>query len=101
MGTRLELQAKLEELLGSKNVYFNPPNGLKMKYPAIVYNRDTIDISRADDKAYRKTNRYGITYISTLPTNTVIDALLELPMCSYDRQFVSDGLYHDTCTLYF
>lgn len=37
MASRLDLQTFLEELLESKNVYFQPPESVKMKYPAIVY----------------------------------------------------------------
>jgi len=33
MGTRLELQNLLENILGSRNVYFQPPENLKLNYP--------------------------------------------------------------------
>ena len=35
--SRLELHALLVELLGSTNVYYEPPETLKMSYPAIRY----------------------------------------------------------------
>ena len=37
--TRLTLQIKLEDLLGSKHVYYQPPENLKMEYPAIRYSK--------------------------------------------------------------
>ena len=37
MGTRLNLQSKLEELLGSRYVYYQPSPNVKMTYPAITY----------------------------------------------------------------
>ena len=37
--TRLTLQTKLEDLLGSKHVYYQPPENLKMEYPAIRYSK--------------------------------------------------------------
>ena len=40
MKNRIELQTLLEELLGSKNVYYQPPNNLSMSYPAILYSTD-------------------------------------------------------------
>ena len=43
MASRLDLQTFLEELLESKNVYFQPPESVKMKYPAIVYALDDIE----------------------------------------------------------
>ena len=41
MGTRLELQSKLEEILGSRQVYYQPPETVKMEYPAIVYRQNS------------------------------------------------------------
>ena len=43
MRNRLDLQKIFEDILGSKNVYFQPPESLKMKYPAIRYSLDDID----------------------------------------------------------
>ena len=101
MASRLELQAKLEELLGSKNVYYQPPESLKMEYPAIRYSKNRIDKKSADDKAYLISISYEIIVIDRRPDNTVIDKLLQLPMCSYDRNYKSDNLYHDVFTLYY
>ena len=49
MASRLDLQTFLEELLKSKNVYFQPPESVKMKYPAIVYALDDIENVHADN----------------------------------------------------
>ena len=43
MASRLDLQTFLEEILESRNVYFQPPESVKMKYPAIVYALDDIE----------------------------------------------------------
>ena len=101
MGSRLELQNKLEELLGSKNVYYQPPESLKMNYPAIRYSKDGIDSKKADDINYLNHKRYEIIVIDRRPDNSVIDELLKLPMCSYDRPYVYDNLHHDVLTLYY
>ena len=58
MGTRLELQSKLEELLGSRQVYYQPPESVKMEYPAIVYSKSNIRTTNANDAKYSKINRY-------------------------------------------
>lgn len=63
MGTRLELQSKLEELLGCKNVYYQPPENLKMEYPAIRYSRSNINTRYADDVKYSSINCYEIIVI--------------------------------------
>lgn len=101
MGTRLELQSKLESLFGSKNVYYQPKPTFQMTYPAIVYRKGKIEPVYADDSVYRILTKYDLTVISIRPDNPVITKLLMLPYCSYDRQYISDNLYHDTLSLYF
>lgn len=101
METRLELQSKLEELLGCRHVYYQPPESVKMEYPAIRYSRSRIDSERADDTAYLKHKRYELIVISRKPDEPVIEKLLELPYCSFGASYKSDNLYHDTLVLYF
>ena len=101
MASRLELQTKLEELFESKNVYYQPPESLKITYPAIIYSRSRIDKRSADDTSYITTNCYELTVIDKRPDNEVINKLLKLPMCSHSSRFISDGLNHDVLTLYY
>lgn len=101
MASRLELQTKLEELLGSRNVYYQPPESISMNYPAIVYSRDEIDKKSANNSTYLLTNRYEIIVIDRLPDNPVIKKLMRLPMCNYERGYKSDNLNHDVLTLYY
>ena len=98
---REELHAKLIELLENTNVYYQAPETLKMKYPAIRYSRRDIDVRIADDIKYSKTNCYELIVISKTPDHPVIEKLLDLQYCSYDRHYVSDNLNHDTLTLYY
>lgn len=101
MASRPELQSKLEELLGSKNVYYQPPESVKMQYDAIRYSRKKIDIKFANNALYTKMNCYEIIVIARKPDNPVIDKLLELPYCVFDRHYESDNLNHDVFTLYY
>ena len=101
MATRLELQSKLEELLGFKHVYYQPPETIKMEYPAIKYSKSNIQTRSADDRTYSKMTRYEIIVIDRKPDNPVIDELLKLPYCSYDRSYKAENLNHDVLTLYF
>ena len=98
---RLILQNELEELMGNRHVYYDPPENLKMEYPAIRYSKSKIDRRHANDKIYKKMTRYELIVISRKPDSPVIDDLLELPYCSYDRHYVSDNLHHDVLTLYY
>ena len=101
MATRLELQSKLEELLGFKHVYYQLPENIKMEYPAIKYSKRIIQTRSADDRTYSKMTRYEIIVIDRKPDNPVIDELLKLPYCSYDRSYKAENLNHDVLTLYF
>lgn len=101
MATRLELQAKLEELLGSKNVYYQPPESVKMEYPAIRYSKSKITTRKSNNATYKRNIRYDVIVIDKRPDNPVIDKLLDLPYCSYDRRYKSDNLNHDALTLYY
>lgn len=101
MGTPQELRSKLVELLGSEQVYYQPPEGQKMSYPAIVFYRSKIDKRTANNELYLKNKRYDLTVIANRPDNPVIDKILEMPYSYHDRQFKSDKCYHDVFTLYY
>lgn len=102
MGTRIELQQTLEEILGSDHVYFQPPESIKLQYPAIVYSLLSIDTVKADDGKFLKWPHYRVQLISRDPDNHTVYDILDLQHCSYagDR-FVVDNLYHDNFDLYF
>ena len=101
MADRLELQSLLEKLLGSKNVYYQPPESIKMQYPAIKYSKQIIKSTHANDGKYSMKDCYQLMVIAKLPDNPVIKKLLELPYCSYDRYYVADNLNHDVLTIYY
>ena len=100
MADRLELHSVLQELLGSSNVYYQPPESIKMQYDAIRYSKKTIDSKYANDRKYSMIDCYEVIVISRLPDNSVIKKLLSLPYCSYDRHYVADNLHHDVLTIY-
>lgn len=101
MSNRTNLQATLERILGSRNVYYQPPETVKINYPAIVYMKDDIDSKYANDKKYLNTKRYEIIVIDKKPDNEAVDKILELPLSSFDRHYTSDNLHHDVITLYY
>lgn len=88
-------------ILGSSNVYYQPPPNVKMKYPCIVYNREGSDTLRADNALYRHKKRYQLTYIDSTSNERVTDELERLQYCSFDNKFVVDNLYHTYLTLYY
>lgn len=98
---RVELQTILEELLGSRNVYFQPPESLKLKFPCIVYERAGIREDMADNEIYLKHKRYTVTVIDEDPDSEIPEKVLALPYCSFDHHFTSENLNHDVFTIYF
>jgi hypothetical protein len=101
MARRHLLQSLLEALLGSRNVYFQPPESLKMSYPAIVYERDYAVSAFAGNKPYRHTKRYQVTVIDGDPDSEIPDKVASLPLCRFSRHFVADNLNHDVYNLFF
>ena len=101
MGNRLDLQAIFEELLGSQEVYFQPPSSVKMQYPAIVYSRSDIKTVLANDSVYRQLPAYEVTVIDRDPDSDLVWRIAKLPHCSFTRHYTADNLNHDVFTLYF
>lgn len=101
MGTRADLQSLLETLLGSRNVYFQPPPTIQMKYPCIVYNLDDMDTKFADNYPYRVERRYSLTVIDKDPDSAIPDKVALLQKCIFDRHFVTDNLNHNVFIIYF
>lgn len=101
MATRLELQALLEELLGSRSVYFQEPGASLMTYPAIVYKFDNEKVVHADNTPYRRTKRYMVTIIDKNPDSEIPDKVATMPMTSFSRRFTADTLNHTVYNLYF
>lgn len=101
MDRRLELHDILCSVLGSPNVYYQPPEGLKLSYPCIVYNLEKIESKFSNNKPYIHNRRYSVTVIDRDPDTSVMSRIVDLPMISHDRQFVNDNLYHNVFTLYY
>lgn len=100
MRSRVELQNLLEELLESKNVYYNTPESIKMKYPAIRYSVDRVRKKTANSTTYLIEKSYKIIVIDPKPDNEVIGKLLELPYCVHSNNYIADNLHHDVLILY-
>ena len=94
-----ELQAEFEELLESRNVYYNPPPSVKMKYDAIVYNRSQINNSYANNLVYGQSHSFDVTTITEDPDAPIIEKISRLPRCRFDRSFIADNLYHNVFTI--
>ena len=101
MALRLQLQSLLEEALGSRSVYFQPPANVQMQYPCIIYKRESVDTKFAGNNPYLHTKQYQVTIIDRNPDSAIPDKVAALPMCTHNRFFTADNLNHDVFNIYF
>ena len=101
MTNRLNLQTTLENILGSRNVYYQPPESVKMQYPAIVYFRNSIENNHANDSVYNQNVSYEIIVIYKDPDSEIPIAVSQLPLCKFNRRYTADNLYHDVLIIYY
>ena len=102
MGRRLELSAKLHAILGTQNVYFQPPSDTAMEYPCFVYHLEELDVKYADNGVYLILDKYCVKYITDDPDdNKAAEMLSEFKHCKFDRPYVADNLHHFVYNLYY
>lgn len=102
MAGRLKLHEEFCTILGTRYVYFNPPESLKLNYPCIKYSLSGVDHKRANDGIYKNTNKYEIIVIDTDPDSDIYEMILNhFQYCSFNRSYLSDGLSHTVLTLYY
>lgn len=98
---RLLFHQQLVDILGSSNVYFQPPENIKMEYPCLVYSRRTGDSRYANNRTYKFSQTYDVTYISKDPDDGFVDKFLfSMPASRYDRHYTSNNLHHDNFFVY-
>ena len=99
--TRLELHNIFVKIFeNNNNIYYQPPENIKIEYPALIYTKDNINIKYANNRSYIIKDRYMITIIDKRPDNQAIKKILNLENTSYNRHYVSNGLNHDVLTIY-
>lgn len=102
MASRLELQTKLEGILGNKQVYFQPPASVRMTYPCVVYSIGTGDAKYANNRVYNYLNSYDVTFIYKVPNIAIIEQVLsEFQLCRLSSTYCSDGLNHYVFKIYY
>lgn len=105
MASRLELHEEFCTVLGSRNVYFQTPENVKMEYSptgAIRYKLAGKDLKRANNKIYLSTNQYEGVVITRDPDTTIPDKILNhFEMCSFGRPYTADKLNHYPFTLHY
>lgn len=109
MGRRVQFQEILESIDGlaidsitqRPAVYFQPPESVKMSYPAIVYGLDEIKNTYANGGVYLSQRRYSVTVIDPDPDSPIVGMVAALPTCRFNRHYARDNLNHDVFTIFF
>lgn len=101
MASRLMLHEELVNILGSRNVYFQPPESIKLVYPCIVYNRKDITNNFANNDVYGQNIAYQVTVIDNDPDSEIVKRISKFPKTKFSNHFTSDNLNHDVFTIYY
>lgn len=97
---RLKLHQILVDILGNNRIYFQPPENIKLEYPAIVYSKIRINNRFADNAVYKQNFTYQIIVIDYDSDSVIADKLSTIPNCEYQNSYASDGLNHDVFNFY-
>jgi len=98
---REELQQILETALGSANVYFQPPENIKLVYPCIIYSRDFESTRHADDQPYNTSQRYMVMVVDRNPDSLIPGKISTLRLCKFERAYTKDNLNHTVYNIYY
>lgn len=101
---RIQLHEKLCSILGSRNVYYDPPENVKMQYDCIVYSLSQVSQVYANNFTYALAPGCLITIITRTPEaqTRIVDKLMKtFPYAGWDRAYMTDHLHHAVVSIYF
>lgn len=98
---RRALQSKLETLVSSSNVYFQPPESVQLQYPCVVYKLSSDRPLFANNDTYFNKDQYTLTIIDRSPESGLLEMLRGLPLLSFNTHFMANNLHHYVFSLYF
>lgn len=94
MASRLILHQELKSVLGTNQVYFQPPESMKLEYPCIIYKLTGFFDVHADNDKYHTKRQYEAILITRDPDDAAIDKLHALQYCSLSTPYASNNLNH-------
>jgi len=98
--SRIRLDAELRAIAGN-NVYFQPPESLKINYPAIKYRLKSPSHIHADNINYITHRRYEIIVIDKNPDSLLVEQINNFRTCSCINTYSKDGLNYTVFELYY
>lgn len=99
MDQRLELHSTL--LMLCRNVYFQPPESVRLTYPCIVYKLEDLPVIHADNLPYHWDHTYQVTVIDRDPDSELRELVMALPTAKFVRSFIADNLNHYIFRIYY
>lgn len=99
--SRLAFRDYLKQQTGVENLYFQPPETIKMSYPAIIYSYARIDNRYAENKTYLQFVAYQVIIIDKNPDSDIFKKMSRLPMCTFERSYTADNLNHFVFTIFY
>lgn len=99
MGQRRDLHKIFQAI--TPNVYFQPPETIKMEYPCIVYELSGENVIYADDRPYHRMNHYEAILIDRNPDTKLTGPLGDLKFSKFDRFYTADNLNHYVYDIYY
>lgn len=106
MDDRLNLDEVLASIIditepdGDRHIYLNPPTSVQMRYPAIKYSLNNIDLKHASDGIYRTTPSYQVILIDEEIDTQYLKPILQIPYCKFNRFYIANNLNHWVFTIY-
>ena len=99
---REQLQVALTQVLGSTNVYFQPPETMKLKYPCIIYYKTSYPLRFANNKVYKAKQCYTLTVVDKDPDSEIAYNIVDnFQYCKIDSYYRSENLNHTKLTLFY
>lgn len=94
MYNRGKLDNQLRNIIKNGNVYFQPPESLKINYPCIIYNHLSYPTIYANNETFIRQEAYQIILIDKDPDSKFNEEILKLKFCSFNRRMNVNNLNH-------
>ena len=91
---RIQLGILLKTLLGSENIYFQPPTNTQLRYPCFLYTLNDLPNKKANNNKYIRNLSFIVTYISKTPDLERIQQIHQSEGFEYQRSYTTEGLNH-------
>lgn len=98
---RLKFHGTLLQIAGNNEVYFQPPESLRLKTPCIIYTRANVYRNNADNKLYFSKTAYDVIVIDEDPDSELMEKIHEVPNSTFIRHYTSDNKNYDVFRIYY